>query len=269
MGKYSQIPYCDFESVLQAPDRPIPADMTEVVAMGLSLPEVQELLARTEGIYESNRLANPNAVAPPFSSSGAHRIGAWHSWVQLSWMQEAAHAPSTVAFKIARVIPMWVECANTSREELTYELCLRSLITDLRLAKHLASRLDCADCAEGRAALSAAVRDAPKIESDNLRIAMYLTAYARLSEFVDFDESQLRKLTDIDASFASLIERFSEPLEVPCEGLVEPLGFWDYNAGGRAKIRNLTNARWLIVHSNALSQVGESRQIRRSAQFRS
>ncbi|MDH3624844.1 MAG: hypothetical protein OEQ49_13315 [Myxococcales bacterium] len=79
--------------------------MTDVVAMGLALPEVQELLERTEGIYESNRLANPNAVAPPFSSSDAHRIGAWHSWVQLSWMQEAVHAPSSVAFKIARVMP--------------------------------------------------------------------------------------------------------------------------------------------------------------------
>jgi len=140
IGKYSQIPYCDFESFLEAPDKRIPADMTDVVAMGLSLPEVQELLERTEGSYELDRLANPNAVAPPFSSSGAHRIGAWHAWVQLSWMQQAAHTPSNVAFKIARVIPMWTECANTSREELTYELCLRSLISDLRLAKHLASR---------------------------------------------------------------------------------------------------------------------------------
>jgi hypothetical protein len=262
MGKYSQIPYCDFESVLQAPDRPIPADMTEVVAMGLSLPEVQELLERTEGIYESNRLANPNAVAPPFSSSGAHRIGAWHSWVQLSWMQEAMHAPSNVAFKIARVIPMWIECANTSREELTYELCLRGLISDLRLAKHLASRLDCADCAKGRAALSAAVRDAPKIDSDNLRIAMYLTAYARLSEFVDFDDSKRRQLMDINGSFKSLLVHFSEPLEVPCEGLVEPLGFWDYNAGGLTKVRNLTNARCKIAPKSEtyLSQVADHRR---------
>lgn len=75
---------------------------------------------------------------------------------------------------------------------------------------------------------------------------MYLTGYAELSEFVDLDDSKLRRLTDIDASFASLIERFSEPLEVPCEGLVEPLGFWGYNAGGQAKVRNLTNARCLI-----------------------
>ena len=125
-----------------------------------------------------------------------------------------------------------------------------------------ASRLDCADCAEGRAALSAAVRDAPNIDSDNLRIAMYLTAYAQLTDFVDFNETQLRKHTDIDASFRLLIERFAEPLEVPCEGLVEPLGFWDYNAGGRAKIRNLTNARCLIAPKSQtyLSQIANQRR---------
>ena len=118
---------------------------------------------------------------------------------------------------------------------------------DLTFAKGLVAHLDCADCAEGRAALLEAIRDAPEIDSDNLRIAMYLTAHAELSEFVDFDESKRRKLTDVEASFASLATRFSEPLEVACEGLVEPLGFWDYNAGGRTKIRRLMNARCKIA----------------------
>lgn len=262
MGTYSEIPYCDFESLLEAPDKPIPAEMADAVAMGLSLLEVQELFARSERIYEYNNLANPNGVAPPFSSTGAHRITAWHAWVLLSWMQEAEHTPSNVAFEVSRTIPMWIGCANTSREELTYELSLRSLIRGLTFARRLAGFLDCADCAEGRAALLAAVRDAPEIDSNNLRIAMYLTAYAELSEFVDFDESKRRKLTDVEASFASLEARFSEPLEVPCEGLVEPLDFWDYNAGGRIKIRRLMSARCKIAPKSQtyLHQVANQRR---------
>jgi hypothetical protein len=164
------------------------------------------------------------------------RLPRWHDWVLLSVKRKIEREPSTAANELARLIPMWIQCANLARDELTSFVCAVQARRDLELSLELAKVLEERDT---RVRLATSIRDAPPLSAENAIIAEYITAYRGLESYRVNGKRTLLRGTDLKRTLANIDDEFTSVMAGnTCEE--RKLTQWSYNWGGQAFTKILT-----------------------------
>jgi hypothetical protein len=213
----------------------IPSRLIDSVDAALRQPRVAELLHRATAVRAKPTLASPHKVAASVGED-LLRLPEWHHWVLLSAKRKVEREPSTAAGELARLIPMWIQCANLARYGFTYFACAVQARRDLELSLELAKVLFDEDA---RLHLAASIREAPALSPENVFSAEYVRAYRGLESYRINGKKTFLRRTDLTRTLAE-IDRVFFAANAGNECEERQLTQWGYNWGGKAVAKLLT-----------------------------
>jgi hypothetical protein len=234
IGHSHDVPPFDLDRSLLGADM-VPSQSSDAVDAALRQPRVAELLHQARAVRSKSALASPHTVAES-TVEDFLRLLNWHDWVLVSAKRKVAREPSSAADELARLIPMWIQCANLTRYGLTYFACAAQARRDLELSLELAKVLFDEDA---RLRLAASIREAPALSPENVFIAEYVRAYRGLESYRVNGKKTLLRRTDLSRTLEEIDQTFLAALDGnECEE--RPLTQWGYNWGGKAFAKILT-----------------------------
>lgn len=234
IGHSHDLPPFDLDGALLSADM-IPSRLIDSADAALRQPQVAELLHWATAVRAKPTLASPHKVAASVGED-LLRLPEWHHWVLLSAKRKVEREPSTAADELARLIPMWIECANLARYGLTYFACAVQARRDLELSLELAKVLFDEDAL---LRLAASIREAPTLSPENVFIAEYVRAYRGLESYRVNGKKTFLRRTDLKRTLEGIDQTFLTAMAgEECEE--RELRRWGYNWGGNAFAKILT-----------------------------
>jgi hypothetical protein len=165
------------------------------------------------------------------------RLQQWRLWVGLSLNSTLEQDPDAAAQLLSRLLPMWIECANSARSAIAYMVCANGAKRDLDLMLRAAEMLSQRSDAHELELLRVAVGDTPALSPDNVMTVDYLLEYRKLASLVsELDGFQIDFTSTLD-----LLNSFFDPehAEDLCASLTdsERLPIYAYNRIGKRAAR--------------------------------
>jgi hypothetical protein len=259
IGPLAKMPDFTIDPALWDDSVPIPEEARAAVDAELARPEVRALLARVPAVLERAYLSPPDTLADPLD--GDIRTQQWRLWLGLSLNRTLDTDPESAALVLSKLFPMWIQCANSARDPITFVMCADGAKRDLDLMSRTAESALRTRDARSLELLRSATDKTPAISSDNLMVARYIFEYRSLRSvtseingfLVDFRET----LDTLNAYFAP------DQMEALCatreDTRTHP--FYLYNGFGKRAASTVAgfHCEFLPYISNAINAVTERR----------
>jgi hypothetical protein len=162
---------------------------------------------------------------------------------------------------LSKLFPMWIHCASSARDPITFMMCADGAKRDLDLMSRTAKSALRTRDARSLELLRSATDNTPAISSDNLMVAQYISEYRSLGSLTsELNGFQIDFQDTIDTLNAYFVP---DQMEALCATREDPRRHRLYHYNGFGKRRSKTVAGFHCVSlphiSKAINAVTERR----------